>query len=127
MSGSKGEIVFSGVGKGEHEMRRALEARVACFNVESAGELERLNAVAGALGVIAPVSIRVNPDVDAKTHPYISTGLTENKFGIPSQEIIELMVPEQQQDEIQNDTVEKPAWEPTPSPYAYNAMYDADK
>ena len=64
-------------------MRRALEAGVYCFNVESLGELERLNRVAAALGAIAPISVRVNPDVDADTHPYIATGLKENKFGVP--------------------------------------------
>lgn len=80
--GDPGKVVFSGVGKQEWEMRRALEAGVRCFNVESDTELDRLNAVAGELGVIAPVSLRVNPDVDAGTHPYISTGLKENKFGI---------------------------------------------
>jgi len=76
------KVVFSGVGKQEWEMKRALEAGVRCFNVESDTELDRLNAVAGELGVKAPVSLRVNPDVDAGTHPYISTGLKENKFGI---------------------------------------------
>ena len=80
--GDPGKIVFSGVGKGAVEMRRALEVGIRCFNVESEPELERLNAVAGELGVRAPVSLRVNPDVDAGTHPYISTGLKENKFGI---------------------------------------------
>lgn len=80
--GDASKVVFSGVGKQEWEMRRALEAGVRCFNVESDAELDRLNAVAGELGVIAPVSLRVNPDVDAGTHPYISTGLKENKFGI---------------------------------------------
>ncbi|MGO1692491.1 MAG: diaminopimelate decarboxylase [Marinobacter sp.] len=80
--GDAGKIVFSGVGKQEWEMRRALEAGVRCFNVESDTELDRLNAVAGEMGVKAPVSLRVNPDVDAGTHPYISTGLKENKFGI---------------------------------------------
>src|SRR5690554_3610933 len=80
--GDPGKVVFSGVGKQEREMRRALEAGVRCFNVESDTELDRLNAVAGELGVKAPVSLRVNPDVDAGTHPYISTGLKENKFGI---------------------------------------------
>jgi len=80
--GDAGKVVFSGVGKQEWEMRRALEAGVRCFNVESDTELDRLNAVAGELGVKAPVSLRVNPDVDAGTHPYISTGLKENKFGI---------------------------------------------
>ena len=80
--GDPAKVVFSGVGKTAAEMRRALEVGIRCFNVESEPELERLNAVAGELGVRAPVSLRVNPDVDAKTHPYISTGLKENKFGI---------------------------------------------
>lgn len=75
-------VVFSGVGKTAAEMRRALEVGIYCFNLESEAELERLNAVAAEMGVVAPVSIRVNPDVDAKTHPYISTGLRDNKFGI---------------------------------------------
>ena len=82
-AGGKPErIVFSGVGKTRDDMRRALEVGVHCFNVESTDELERLQLVAAELGVIAPVSLRVNPDVDAGTHPYISTGLKENKFGI---------------------------------------------
>ena len=80
--GLPGNIVFSGVGKRADEMRRALEVGIRCFNVESLPELERLNRVAGECGVRAPVSLRVNPDVDARTHPYISTGLKENKFGI---------------------------------------------
>ncbi|HHX34509.1 MAG TPA: diaminopimelate decarboxylase [Gammaproteobacteria bacterium] len=75
-------VVFSGVGKTREEMQRALEVGVHCFNVESVDELERLQEVAAHLGVIAPVSLRVNPDVDAGTHPYISTGLKDNKFGI---------------------------------------------
>jgi len=74
--------VFSGVAKTADEMRRALAVGVHCFNVESAAELERLNDVAVEMGVKAPVSLRVNPDVDAQTHPYISTGLKENKFGV---------------------------------------------
>lgn len=77
-----GRIVFSGVGKQSWEIRLALEAGIKCFNVESAGELERLADIAVELGLRAPVSIRVNPDVDAHTHPYISTGLKENKFGV---------------------------------------------
>jgi diaminopimelate decarboxylase len=82
-AGGKPErIVFSGVGKSTEEMRRALDVGIHCFNVESESELERLNGVAMAMGVKAPISIRVNPDVDAKTHPYISTGLKDNKFGI---------------------------------------------
>ncbi|MDT4805784.1 Diaminopimelate decarboxylase [compost metagenome] len=75
-------IVFSGVGKQAWEMRNALAAKVKCFNVESEAELRRLSEVAQGMGVRAPVSLRVNPDVDAQTHPYISTGLKENKFGI---------------------------------------------
>ncbi len=80
--GKHDKIVFSGVGKTVGEMRRALEVGIRCFNVESEAELQRLNQVAGEMGKIAPVSLRVNPDVDAKTHPYISTGLKQNKFGI---------------------------------------------
>ena len=80
--GEPAMIVFSGVGKSRDDMRRALEVGVHCFNVESTDELERLQQVAAELGVQAPVSLRVNPDVDAGTHPYISTGLKENKFGI---------------------------------------------
>ncbi len=80
--GEPGRIVFSGVGKSHDDMRRALEVGVHCFNVESTDELERLQQVAAELGMKAPVSLRVNPDVDAGTHPYISTGLKENKFGI---------------------------------------------
>jgi len=80
--GDPKKVVFSGVGKRADEMRRALEVGIYCFNVESAAELETLNQVAIEMGVQAPVSLRVNPDVDAKTHPYISTGLKENKFGI---------------------------------------------
>lgn len=80
--GDPKKIVFSGVGKREDEMLAALQTGIRCFNVEVDGELDRLNDLAGRLGVVAPVSFRVNPDVDAKTHPYISTGLKENKFGI---------------------------------------------
>ncbi|KKN84728.1 hypothetical protein LCGC14_0285410 [marine sediment metagenome] len=80
--GNPSRIVFSGLGKTAAEMRRALELGIHCFNVESTAELERLQEVAADMGVQAPVSLRVNPDVDAKTHPYISTGLKENKFGI---------------------------------------------
>ena len=80
--GDPAKIVFSGVGKREDEMAFALEQGIKCFNVESASELIRLNSVAESMGLQAPVSLRVNPDVDAKTHPYISTGLKENKFGI---------------------------------------------
>lgn len=80
--GDPGKIVFSGVGKREDEILAALKVGIRCFNVEVSDELDRINRLAGQLGVIAPVSFRVNPDVDAKTHPYISTGLKENKFGI---------------------------------------------
>lgn len=80
--GDPARVVFSGVGKQPWEMRRALEVGVRCFNVESDTELDRLNDIAGEMTVRAPVSLRVNPDVDAGTHPYISTGLKENKFGI---------------------------------------------
>lgn len=80
--GEAGKIMFSGVAKRDDEMSRALEVGIYCFNVESEEELTRLNRLAAARDQIAPVSIRVNPDVDAKTHPYIATGLNENKFGI---------------------------------------------
>jgi diaminopimelate decarboxylase len=80
--GDPSRIVFSGVGKRASEMHAALQAGIRCFNVESEPELQRLNEVAGESGDIAPVSLRVNPDVDAGTHPYISTGLRDNKFGI---------------------------------------------
>jgi diaminopimelate decarboxylase len=80
--GDPAKVVFSGVGKSRDDMRRALEVGVHCFNVESTVELERLQQVAEEMGVKAPISLRVNPDVDAGTHPYISTGLKENKFGI---------------------------------------------
>jgi len=80
--GDPAKVVFSGVGKTHEEMRRALQVGIHCFNVESQPELEQLNAVAGALGLRAPVALRVNPDVDADTHPYIATGLRENKFGV---------------------------------------------
>lgn len=80
--GDAKKIVFSGVGKREDEILAALKAGIRCFNIEVSGELDRINLLAEQLGVIAPVSFRVNPDVDAKTHPYISTGLKENKFGI---------------------------------------------
>ena len=82
VGGNMSKVVFSGVGKRRDEMAVALEAGIRCFNVESESEIEVLAEVASAHGVVAPVSIRVNPDVDAKTHPYISTGLKENKFGI---------------------------------------------
>lgn len=80
--GDAGKVVFSGVAKSHSEIQRALEVGIRCFNVESVPELHRINQVAGELGKRAPISLRVNPDVDAKTHPYISTGLKENKFGV---------------------------------------------
>lgn len=86
--GKPANIVFSGVGKKPEEMRRALEIGIHCFNVESAAELEVLAQVAAQMNVVANISLRVNPDVDAKTHPYISTGLKENKFGIDINEAV---------------------------------------
>jgi diaminopimelate decarboxylase len=88
--GDASKVVFSGVGKTADEMRAALTAGIFCFNVESAAELERLNDVAGSMGKIAPVSLRVNPNVDAKTHPYISTGLKNNKFGVAYEQSLAL-------------------------------------
>ncbi len=82
--GDASKVIFSGLGKTTAEIRHALEVGIHCFNVESGAELERINEVAQAAGVVAPISVRVNPDVDAGTHPYISTGLKENKFGIPT-------------------------------------------
>lgn len=84
--GDPRRVVFSGVAKSTVDIRAALEAGILCFNVESAAELERLSAIAAGRGERAPVSIRVNPDVDARSHPYISTGLSENKFGVPMDE-----------------------------------------
>jgi diaminopimelate decarboxylase len=86
--GEPARIVFSGVGKKPEEMARALELGIHCFNLESSAELEVLERVAAGLGRVAPVSVRVNPDVDAKTHPYISTGLRENKFGVTTEEAL---------------------------------------
>ncbi|HUX91195.1 MAG TPA: diaminopimelate decarboxylase [Gallionellaceae bacterium] len=80
--GQANKVVFSGVGKSVAEMRQALAAEILCFNVESEAELIRLNDVAGSMGKVAPISFRVNPNVDAKTHPYISTGLKQSKFGV---------------------------------------------
>jgi diaminopimelate decarboxylase len=87
--GDPGKTIFSGVGKTEAEMTLALEKGILCFNVESIPELHRLNAVAGKLGMRAPVSLRVNPNVDAKTHPYIATGLKANKFGVAFDEALD--------------------------------------
>ncbi len=88
--GDPGKVVFSGVGKSVPEIGQALAARILCFNVESEGELERIERIAGETGSRAPVSMRVNPDVDPKTHPYISTGLRENKFGVASEDALRL-------------------------------------
>lgn len=88
--GDAANVVFSGVGKRSDEMRRALEAGIHCFNVESVAELERLNQVAGELGHKAPIALRVNPDVDAGTHPYIATGMKENKFGIAHEQALDV-------------------------------------
>ena len=87
--GEPSKIVFSGLGKQEADIQKALEVGIACFNVESYAELDRIQKVAEKMGKKAPISLRVNPDVDAKTHPYISTGLKENKFGIPSDVVFE--------------------------------------
>ena len=88
--GNAARAVFSGVGKSEAEMRQALDAGIRCFNVESAAELDRLSAVAQQMGKVAPIALRVNPDVDPKTHPYISTGLRSNKFGVAFDEALTL-------------------------------------
>tara|TARA_B100000519_G_scaffold42744_1_gene33248 strand:+ start:462 stop:1712 length:1251 start_codon:yes stop_codon:yes gene_type:complete len=88
--GDMSKVVFSGVGKTPEEIEFALQQGIHCFNVESEPELERINAVAGKLGKKAPISLRINPDVDAKTHPYISTGLKANKFGIARERAIEV-------------------------------------
>ncbi|MBI4190622.1 MAG: diaminopimelate decarboxylase [Betaproteobacteria bacterium] len=88
--GDPRKIVFSGVGKSAAEMRAALSAGILCFNVESESELKRLDRIAGELGRAAPVSLRVNPDVDAQTHPYIATGLKENKFGVAFEDALPL-------------------------------------
>ena len=87
--GDPAKIVFSGLGKSEADIEKALQVGIACFNVESYAELDRIQKVAEKQGKKAPISLRVNPDVDAKTHPYISTGLKENKFGIPSDTVYE--------------------------------------
>ncbi|ESK41127.1 diaminopimelate decarboxylase [Acinetobacter nectaris CIP 110549] len=87
--GDPKKVVFSGLGKSEADIQKALEVGIACFNVESHAELDRIEKVAAKLNVKAPISLRVNPDVDANTHPYISTGLKENKFGIQSDAVYE--------------------------------------
>ncbi len=88
--GDARKVVFSGVGKTVAEMRMALDADILCFNVESEAELERLDQVAAGMGKVAAISLRVNPDVDAKTHPYISTGLKQNKFGVAYDDAVRL-------------------------------------
>ncbi len=88
--GDPGKVVFSGVGKRADEIRRALEAGIRCFNVESEAELLRINRIAGDMSARAPVSIRVNPDIDPDTHPYIATGLKENKFGVDAGQALDL-------------------------------------
>ena len=88
--GDPSRVIFSGLGKKSEEIEKALDANIYCFNIESAAELERINSIAVAKGCLAPISIRVNPDVDAQTHPYISTGLKENKFGIASDQAMDV-------------------------------------
>jgi diaminopimelate decarboxylase len=88
--GKPGKVVFSGVGKQEAEIRDAIKAGILCFNVESESELERISRIATEMRKKAPVSLRINPDVDAKTHPYISTGLKQNKFGIPHEDALRM-------------------------------------
>ena len=88
--GEASKVVFSGVAKSRAEIMRALEVGIRCFNVESVAELHHINQIAGEMGKIAPISLRVNPDVDAHTHPYISTGLKENKFGVSVDEALEV-------------------------------------
>ncbi len=88
--GDAGRTVFAGVGKRAEEIRRALEAGIRCLNVESEGEIERIEMLAAALGTVAPIAVRVNPDVDARTHPYIATGLSESKFGVPFERAVAL-------------------------------------
>jgi len=88
--GDPGKTIFSGVGKQDWEIREALEAGVSCFNIESESELQRIGGLAAELGCIAAISVRLNPDVDAKAHPYLSTGLRENKFGLAAERAIEV-------------------------------------
>ena len=90
VGGDASKVVFSGVAKSRAEIMRALEVGIRCFNVESIAELHHINQIAGEMGKIAPISLRVNPDVDAHTHPYISTGLKENKFGVSVDEAREV-------------------------------------
>ena len=99
--GSADKVVFSGVGKTKAEISEALQKKIRCFNVESLPELGRINEVATELGMMAPISIRVNPDVDAQTHPYISTGLKENKFGLAIEEAEDVYQQAQQMSNIE--------------------------
>jgi diaminopimelate decarboxylase len=87
--GDPAKVIFSGVGKTRTEMRQALQVGIGCFNVESTAELDVLNEVAIDMSLQAPVSLRVNPNVDPKTHPYISTGLKGNKFGVAHEQAVE--------------------------------------
>lgn len=98
--GRADQVVFSGVGKQEHEIEKALEVGVHCFNIESEAELYRIARVAQRMNKVAPVSLRVNPDVDAGTHPYISTGLKDNKFGVPIDQAPAIYKAASQQDGI---------------------------
>lgn len=98
--GDANKIVFSGLGKQAHEIQRALEVGIHCFNIESTAELVAVNRIAGELGKVADISLRVNPDVDAQTHPYISTGLKENKFGIDIDIALETYVAASRMDNV---------------------------
>lgn len=100
--GKAANVVFSGVGKKPNEIRRALEVGIRCFNVESQAELLVINEIAAEMGKVAPISLRVNPNVDAQTHPYISTGLKENKFGIAHDQVLQVY---QQADSLSNIAV----------------------
>jgi len=99
--GDPGKIVFSGVGKLESEMRRGLEAGIKCFNVESVPELKRLDVIARSMNTRAQVSLRINPDIDPGTHPYIATGLNRNKFGIPIEQAVDAFMQGQSMDNIE--------------------------
>lgn len=102
VGGDMSRVVFSGVGKLEWEIEKALKENIFCFNVESKSELERINQIASKLGKKAPISFRVNPDIDANTHPYIATGLKENKFGVDIEEALALY---QHANELENITI----------------------
>lgn len=99
--GDPSKVIFSGLGKTQEEIERSLECGIHCFNVESSAELDRINEIAISHGVRAPISLRVNPDVDAGTHPYISTGLKENKFGIASDEALNVYLAAAEMDGIE--------------------------